>query len=144
MTMTIQYERVTRASGEVLVIDLAGSIFGDAAGRLLDALVDVARAGKAKVIVDLGRVTFASRAAFCGVVVAGKLLRAAGGELRLCGACGQVSENLVLAGFSGLLRSDTDRTESLELLLEHPEPEVETAQLVDPAPRRRRLGLNYR
>lgn len=144
MTMTIQYERVTRASGEVLVIDLAGSIFGDAAGRLLDALVDVARAGKAKVIVDLGRVTFASRAAFCGVVVAGKLLRAAGGELRLCGACGQVSENLVLAGFSGLLRSDVDRTESLELLLDHPEPEVETAHLVDPAPRRRRLGLNYR
>jgi anti-anti-sigma factor len=96
----------TRTLDGVHIVAVAGIVDSRTAGQLFDALV--ARCGGAgrKLAVDLSGVHVMTRAGVRGLVVAAKLTRLAGGELRLCAAQRNVTDLLQGLGFNHLLKCD--------------------------------------
>jgi anti-anti-sigma factor len=91
---------------QFLVVNVSGVVDSHAAGRLMDALVEGARSGGSKMIVDLSGVRILTRAGVRGLVVAAKLSLASGAKMRICGASAQVEQVLLSLGYSRLFRCD--------------------------------------
>jgi anti-anti-sigma factor len=90
----------------VQVVGVAGIVDSRSAGLLFDALVAGCGAGNTRLAVDLSGVHVMTRAGVRGLVVAAKLMKLAGGELRLCAAQRNVEDLLQGLGFNHLLKCD--------------------------------------
>ena len=92
--------------GDVSVVEIAGVVDSHASGQLYDALVNAFADGTGKLAVDLSGVTFLTRAGVRGIIVAAKLAKSGGGELRICGATHPFEVFLQGLGFTHLLKFD--------------------------------------
>jgi anti-anti-sigma factor len=95
----------TRTLDGLQIVGIAGIVDSRTAGQLFDALVARCGAGR-KLAVDLSGVHVMTRAGVRGLVVAAKLTKLAGGELRLCAAQRNVADLLQGLGFNHLLKCD--------------------------------------
>lgn len=87
----------------VLVVGPHGTLDSRSTGPLCDALVAAIREGWRHVAVDLSALDMQTRAGIRGLIVGAKLMQAAGGELRLCGATPDKESFLTQASFEHLL-----------------------------------------
>ncbi len=95
-------------SDGIVVAELSGDIVGGTSGELLDALVELVACGSKGLILDVSAVREISRAGLRGIVVAGKLLQVAGGQMRICGASGQVHRALYGLSLKHLIQIEND------------------------------------
>ncbi len=100
--MTISIKR----SYDVVIVNVSGDVNSNIAGLLYDRLVGCIDDGWRKLILDLADAPRMTRAGAPGVLVAAKLLRSAGGRMRICNAAPQVEEFLLGLGFNHLVACD--------------------------------------
>ncbi|KRS19204.1 STAS domain-containing protein [Roseovarius indicus] len=102
--------------GNVLVIDLFGDIASRTTGALKDALMAPIAAGSVRIVVDLSAVRSMTRAGVGPFIIAAKLARFRGGDLRICGADAAAAEMLSGLGHHYLVRVDRSRKEAVAAL----------------------------
>jgi anti-anti-sigma factor len=95
---------LTRAVGDVLVVDLDGRLDTQTSVPASDQLMGIAKSGHRKVLLNLDRLEYVSSAGLRVILQSAKLLQAADGEMKLCRANGLVKEVLEISGFISLLR----------------------------------------
>lgn len=81
--------KVTQAS-RATVVAPEGDLDAAAGAEMKRTLTDVLDKGHARLVVDLGRVSYIESMVWGELVVAAKRAREAGGELRLCAVCGDL------------------------------------------------------
>lgn len=94
------------AIDEFALVEVSGIVDSNAAGPLCGMLVECVGDGCKKLIVDLSGVTHVTHAGARGLIVAAKLLRSGGGEMRVCTARPAAEEMLRGLGFHHLLKCD--------------------------------------
>ena len=92
----------------VVIVYLKGELTSQNSGHTYDELVRIAKIGDKRVVVHVGEVTSLTRAGARGLLVASKLIRGAGGEMRICGGDPSVVESLIKLGFNELIRRYRD------------------------------------
>ncbi len=102
--------------GEILVATLDGDIVGRTAGEFKEVLLDPITNGTSKLIVDLSAVRTLTRAGLGGLIVASKLVRLAGGSLRICGANRDAETLLSSLHLDHLIHLDASQEISLAIL----------------------------
>lgn len=98
---------------DIFVVELSGGIVGRTAGDLLDALTHLVDWGCKKLILDVSNVRVVNRAGLRGVVVAAKMLQTSVGEMRICGAHGDVQRAFSDLYLRHLIHLDPDRNAAL-------------------------------
>jgi anti-anti-sigma factor len=101
---------------EFLLVEVAGAVDHNAAGKFYDALVETVGDRSTKLILDLSGVHLLTRAAARGLIVAARLLKSGSGEMRICGAAPPVETGLKSLGFDHLLKFDRSRNASMAAL----------------------------
>ncbi len=109
-----------RTHYDMQILDISGDVDRHSAGRLYDALVAEIMRGR-KIIVDVSRVRLVTHAGARGFIVAAKLLRLKGGQMRICGASALVRDQLQGFGFDHLVKQAPSISSAmLELSEEQP------------------------
>lgn len=98
----------TRSDGSTVVLEVAGSVDAVTAVRLADELQAQLDAGRPRVVVDLGAVSYVSSAALRVLLAAVKGARGAGGDLRLAAVAPGVAKVFGLAGFDAIVQRYDD------------------------------------
>ncbi len=93
----------TRKVNDVLVVDMAGKLVTQTSGYASDEMVQIAKSGNSKVVLNLDKLEYVSSAGLRIILVAAKLLRTSGGEMKICHTNGAVNEVMVTSGFKSLL-----------------------------------------
>ena len=106
---------------EFVTHDLAGTVVIEASGRL-DALASpqleaalrqVAEAGRARLVVDFGRVSYISSSCLRMLLIGVRRAREQGGDLKLCCLSPRVHQVFALAGFDQVFDLCKSRDEAL-------------------------------
>ena len=71
----------TRKVNDVLVVDMAGELVTQTSGYASDEMVQIAKSGNSKVLLNLDKLEYVSSAGLRIILVAAKLLRTSGGEM---------------------------------------------------------------
>jgi len=106
-----EFDRESR--GDSVVVVVRGRLDMVAAPRLREELANVVGDGGSSVIVDLGETTFVDSSGLGAVIAGLKAARQAGGDLRICGATGQVQVALELTNLGKVFRSYASVDEAL-------------------------------
>ncbi|HIK45197.1 MAG TPA: STAS domain-containing protein [Leptolyngbyaceae cyanobacterium M65_K2018_010] len=93
----------TRQSYDVLVVDMEGRLDSKSSGYSSDEMVAIAKGDPKRVVVNLEKLDFITSAGLRVLLMASKLLKSAGGDLKLCSPNTLVKEVLETAGFDSLL-----------------------------------------
>ena len=86
---------VRRDIGPVTILDLTGKLAGDASETLADRIDVVVDAGRSKLILNLGRVSFVDSAALGALLSKRAVAMKAGGRLKLLNLTGRVWDLMV-------------------------------------------------
>ena len=92
-----------RKVNDVLVVDMAGRLVTETSGYASDEMVQIAKSGNSKVVLNLDKLEYISSAGLRIILVAAKLLRTSGGELKICHANAIVNQVMETSGFKNLL-----------------------------------------
>lgn len=95
------------------VVSVSGTVKSRATGPLTDVLTECIGAGGTNLIVDLSQVNGMTHAGARGLIVAAKLMEAARGRMRICGAVQPVETVLTSLGFNHLLKCDPTLRDSV-------------------------------
>ncbi len=106
----------SRTMSGITILEVSGTVNSHEAGRLYDALVAAVDGGKTNLIVDLSRVDVITHAGTRGLVVAAKLAKTAGREMRVCAGAQSVRKFLEGLGFRHLLHCDQSLAASIAVL----------------------------
>ncbi len=93
----------TRKVNDVLVVDMAGELVTQTSGYASDEMVQIAKSGNSKIVLNLDKLEYVSSAGLRIILVAAKLLRTSGGEMKICHTNGTVNEIMKTSGFKSLL-----------------------------------------
>ncbi len=93
----------TRKVNDVLVVDMVGRLVTQTSGYAYDEMVQIAKSGNSKVVLNLDKLEYVSSAGLRAILVAAKLLRASKGELKICHTNGMVKKVMETSGFNSLL-----------------------------------------
>lgn len=96
-------------SGDVVAVQVAGSIDALTCAPVEAALNEQLAAGRRHVVLDLAGVDFTSSTGLRMILAAAKEARRQGGDLRLSGMQPAVARVLSISGFLGLLKTFPDR-----------------------------------
>lgn len=96
-----------RQAGGVTVVTLEGRLDSSTSGDVMDQLVGFVNAGATRMVLNLKDLTYISSAGLRSILVAAKLIKTLGGEMRMCEASQSIAEILQTSGFSDLIRIDT-------------------------------------
>lgn len=105
-----------RQTEDITIVNVSGRLDSSVSGQLMDRLVGIVNSGSAKLIVNLQDLHYISSAGLRSILVAAKLIRSSGGELRLCQPSELVRKILLESGFSNLIRIDEDEAGSVAAL----------------------------
>jgi anti-sigma B factor antagonist len=94
---------------DVTVVAPAGELDTRTSTGIRDTLTDLVQHGRARLIVDLAQVPYVDSSGLGALVAAMKRARAAGGDLRLCGARHEVKLILETTGLTKQISMDPDR-----------------------------------
>lgn len=106
-----------RDVGAVKVLDLSGKLAGDAADALWDRVDDLLDAGHAKLVLNLGGVSFIDSAALGGLLSKRAAFLNAGGQLKLLNLTGRVWDLMVTTKLEMVFetfRSEADAVRSFQ------------------------------
>lgn len=112
--------------GDIRIVEVFGDVDTTAANQLYDVLVACVSTGDMKLIVDLSEAGTLTRATVRGLIVASKLFRTLQGEIRICGAAGEIGDLLMRPGSYSMLSVDCDRETAVRCLCQEA-PCVRTA-----------------
>jgi anti-anti-sigma factor len=93
----------TRQSYDVLVVDMEGRLDSKSSGYSYDEMVAIAQGNTKQVVVNLAQLEFITSAGLRVLLMASKLLKSGGGDLKLCDPNPLVKDVLETAGFDSLL-----------------------------------------
>ena len=93
-------EITTRLEGGRTVVEIAGEIDVYSAARLRERLVELAQAGRYRLIIDMTIVTFMDSSGLGVLVGAMKRARANGGEVCIVGAAEHILQTLRITGLT--------------------------------------------
>jgi anti-anti-sigma factor len=93
----------TRQAYDVLVVDMEGRLDSKSSGYSYDEMVNLAKGDTKRVVVNLEKLDFITSAGLRVLLMASKLLKSSGGDLKLCNPNPLVKEVLETAGFDSLL-----------------------------------------
>jgi len=93
----------------VHVVALSGKLDTATSPETESRLRNVVGDGASKLVIDFQDVDFVSSAGLRVLLVAAKMLRGSGGEMRVCGLNEVVQEVFDISGFSSLLAVQADR-----------------------------------
>ncbi|MBF9032822.1 STAS domain-containing protein [Rhodobacterales bacterium HKCCE2091] len=102
----------------IVIVSVSGVAGPAAAGALYDAMVEAAAGCEQDMILDLSGLVHLSRSAVRGILVAGRLLRNAGRQLRICRADASVEALLIGLGLSHIVHCDRSFGDALAALWE--------------------------
>ena len=106
-------EITTTETGDVSVLDIQGHLDTNTspeAETAINALID---AGTSKILIDFGALEYISSAGLRVLLATAKKLKAAGGDLKICGLNDTVQEVFDISGFSSILAVSANREEAL-------------------------------
>jgi anti-anti-sigma factor len=106
-------EITTNEVAGITVVYICGEIKSTTAGEVMDSLVDLVKGGVTKLLVNVKDVEFISSAGLRSILVASKLLKNTGGELRLCNANETVAKVLETSGFTSLVSMHSDESAAI-------------------------------
>jgi anti-sigma B factor antagonist len=95
-------------SGPLTVVAIGGSVDGMTAGSLSDALTELVKGGRNRLVADFGGVDYISSAGLRALLGAMKDARHAGGDFRLAAVRADVQRVLELSGFMSILKAFPD------------------------------------
>ena len=107
-------ESHTREEDDVLVMELSGKLDTQTSGPASEEMAQIAESGHSKVLLRLDKLEFVSSAGLRVILRTAKLVKAAGGSLRLCNASGLVKEVMEISGFDSLLDMHDTEANALE------------------------------
>ena len=104
--MKIEARRV----GDVLVIDMIGRLDSPSAGEAEDSLLRIVKGEDGRVLLNLGKVEYATSAGLRVIMRLARLLQENRGELTICGARGVVRDALEIFDLRSLMKTyDTEK-----------------------------------
>lgn len=106
-------EITTEEVAGITVVYLRGEIKSSTSGEVMDSLVDLVKGGATKLLLNMKDVGFISSAGLRSILVASKLLKNSGGEMRLCDANETVTKVLETSGFTSLVNMHSDVSEAM-------------------------------
>lgn len=104
----------TRQNREALVVDIAGRLDSSTAGTSHDKLVDIAKGGATRIVLNLNKLEFLSSAGLRVLLTMAKLVQAGRGEMRVCSPSAVVREVLATSGFNSLIHIFDDEKSAVE------------------------------
>jgi anti-anti-sigma factor len=104
----------TRQSYDVLIVDMAGRLDSKSSGYSYDEMVAIAQGDTQQVVVNLAKLDFITSAGLRVLLMASKLLKSRGGDLKLCNPNDLVKDVLETAGFDSLLHVYASETEAVK------------------------------
>ncbi len=96
-------EITTRKVNDVLVVDMTGRLVTQTSGYASDEMVQIAKSGNSKIVLNLDNLEFISSAGLSVILRAAKLLQTSGGALKICRANSLVNKVMETSGFKSLL-----------------------------------------
>jgi anti-sigma B factor antagonist len=93
-----------RSVGEVMVVEVRGSVDGLTADRLLQIFNEQVAGGQVRLVADCAGLEYTSSAGLRTLLGTVKASRQKGGDLRLAAVRPPVMKVLELAGFTGILK----------------------------------------
>lgn len=106
-------EITTNDVAGITVVYLRGEIKSTTSGEVMDSLVGLVKGGATKLLLNVKDVDFISSAGLRSILVASKLLKNSGGELRICSANESVAKVLETSGFTSLVSMDSDESAAM-------------------------------
>jgi anti-anti-sigma factor len=104
----------TRQSYDVLIVDMEGRLDSKSSGYSYDEMVAIAQGKTKRVVVNLEKLDFITSAGLRVLLMASKLLKSGGGDLKLCKPNDMVKDVLETAGFDSLLHLYDTETEAVK------------------------------
>jgi len=95
-------------SGPLTVVGIRGSVDGMTAGALTDALSELVKNGRTRLVADFTEVDYISSAGLRALLGAMKEARHGGGDFRLAAIRPDVQRVLELSGFLSILKTFAD------------------------------------
>jgi len=92
-----------REIGETTIIDMTGRLDTSTSGGAYDEMVEIAKSGVSKVVLNLNNTDYISSAGLRVILTAAKLLKSSSGEMKICHAEGVVKEVLETSGFNHII-----------------------------------------
>lgn len=106
-------EITTEQVAGITVVYLRGEIKSSTSGEVMDSLVDLVKGGATKLLLNMKDVGFISSAGLRSILVASKLLKNSGGQMRLCNANETVAKVLETSGFTSLVNMHSDESKAM-------------------------------
>lgn len=104
----------TRQSYDVLVVDMEGRLDSKSSGYSYDEMVAIAQGNTKQVVVNLAQMEFITSAGLRVLLMASKLLKSGGGDLKLCNPNPLVKDVLETAGFDSLIHLYATEAEAVK------------------------------
>jgi anti-anti-sigma factor len=104
----------TRQSYDVLIVDMEGRLDSKSSGSSYDKMVAIAQGEPKQVVANLEKLDFITSAGLRVLLIASKLLKSRGGDLKLCNPNRLVKDVLETAGFDSLLHVYASETEAVK------------------------------
>ena len=106
-------EIAERQEGAVMIVEPGGRLDSNSAKPFGDRLAVLIGSGSTQLLIDLQHVPYISSAGFRSLLIAGKLIDAAGGKLVLCGMSSEVRRLFEIGAFMELFTICASRDEGV-------------------------------
>lgn len=103
----------TRQADEVTVVELIGRLDTQTSGAAHDKMARITSGDVRKVVFDLKGLDYVSSVGLLVIINTAKLLTAAGGELKVCGANGVVKQVLEISRLEDIVKTYNDAAEAI-------------------------------
>ncbi len=98
----------------VMVLRLEGKLDTQCSPEAEEHLTRLIKAGETRIIVNLEKIDYISSSGLRVLLVAAKQLKAAGGQLRICGVNDFVKEVFEISGFATIIQTLETEAEALK------------------------------
>jgi anti-sigma B factor antagonist len=103
-------------SGDVTIVEIKGRIDSHSAPIFSDTLINLVKAGRPRLVVDLQHILYISSAGFRALLLAGRTAKAQQGAIALCNASSEIRRLFDLACITDLFPIYGSREEGMAKL----------------------------
>ena len=107
-------EITPRHQDDILVLDMAGRLDTSTSGSAHDAVVDFAKSGAKRIVLNLDKLEYVSSAGLRVLLTLARLLQSANGEMKIGHANGVVKDALQTSGFNSLIKIFDNETSAIK------------------------------
>ncbi|MEN8190845.1 MAG: STAS domain-containing protein [Thermodesulfobacteriota bacterium] len=107
-------ECTTTKEGKLFIVDVAGRLDANTAGKFESNCSDWLAQGETDMIVDMSGVDYISSAGLRSILISAKKLRVHDGDIVFCGLQGMVEEVFKMSGFEKMFKVFATREQAVE------------------------------